>query len=67
METRGDTVNTKVRINQRVTKFYQKTSLFFFTVCFFYREEKDGVVRTKRRLGREKQLRRLCSLFMDGR
>ena len=28
-ETQGDTVNTKVRSNQRVTKFYQKT-----TSCF---------------------------------
>ena len=37
----------------------------FFTVCFFYREEKDREVEMKRRLKREKHLRRLCILFMD--
>ena len=48
-------------------QFLSKTSAFSFTICFFYREERDREVAMKRRLRREKKSRRLCTGCVDSR
>ena len=49
----------------QVTKLFNKQLSFSFTAPLFYREEKDREVASKRRLGREKKSRRLCTRCVD--